>query len=373
MHILIPTGIFHPESGGPATYLYRLIPELLARGHTAEVITFGEDTTTGYPYPVTRIPRNHLAVRNWRYYRAVQQRLKHADLVFINSLGLPLPRIRQPKLLKVVGDLAWERALYRGLLPPTEDIDHFQTARYTPMINWLKYSRARDAQRADQVIVPSNYLRQMVIGWGVLPQRVKTIYNALEPIQTDTRATNRASLGLPENVPLLLTVARLTAWKGIDRVLQAMADLPDVHLVIAGTGATMDELQQLTHQLNLTQRVKFLGKVPHEQLGNYYAAADYTLLYSGYEGLSHVILESLNLGTPVIASDKCGNPEIVQPGVNGFLAPYPDVAALRQVIAQACAGETPRQIRTTTRLDLDKFGWQRLVNETIGVMETLIK
>ena len=61
-------------------------------------------------------------------------------------------------------------------------------------------------------------------------------------------------------------------------------------------------------------------------------AADGLALYSGYEGLSHTLLECLQLGTPVLASDKGGNPELVRDGVNGVLVPHVDLEALWQGI-----------------------------------------
>ncbi len=370
MHILVPTGIFHPESGGPATYLYRFLPELQKRGHSVEVITFGEGDTKNYPYPVFRIPRTHILKRNWQYYQAVKSRLPHANAVFINSLGIPLPPIQQPSVLKIVGDRAWERAINRGWIPPTEDIDRFQTAFYRhPLIHYVRWSRAKEAKTADYIIVPSEYLRRMVIGWGVPPEKVKTIYNALESTPLSPHVLrNRADLKLPEN-PLLLTVARLTAWKGVDSILQALVKLPQVFLVVAGDGPMLPELKQLATHLGIAERVRFLGKISHADLAHYYAVADYTLLYSGYEGLSHVILESLNAGTPVIASDKCGNPEIVRDGQNGFLASYPDVTALEQTIARAFEGDTAQKIRQNQLLDKEKFGWARLVDETIQTLE----
>ncbi len=367
MHILVPTGIFHPEPGGPATYLYRFLPELLQRGHTVEVVTFGEGQTESYPYPVTRIPRTNIFHRNWQYYRAVKEKLPRADRVFINSLGIPLPKIHQPTVLKIVGDRAWERAVNRGWIPPTEDIDHFQTAHYGLKVSYVKFSRSREARRVQQVIVPSHYLRQMVIGWGVLPERVKTIYNAIEPLPSES--VTRQALHLPEEKPLLLTAARLTAWKGVDAILNAIESLPDIMLVVAGDGPMLEELKQQAEALNLAERVRFLGKIPHRELLKYYQVADYTILYSGYEGLSHVLLESLNAGTPVIASDKCGNPELVQHGQNGFLAPYPDVDALRAVITRAFEGNTPHRLRQNPLLDREKFSWARLVEATIQVLE----
>lgn len=368
MHVLVPTGIFHPEAGGPATYLYHFLPELITRGHTTSVITFSDDPGDGYPYPVTRIPRSNIIRRNWAYYRAVRKELPNADVVFVNSLGIPLPRIKQPVVLKIVGDRAWERAINRGWISPSEDIDDFQTKNYGRLVNWIKNSRSREAQRADRIIVPSDYLRRMVMGWGVPDERIRVIYNAFEAVSSDEERPSRSELDLPDG-PLLLVAARLTAWKGVDALLTALVDLPDVHVIVAGTGPEFDSLQKLAADLSLGERVHFLGNLPHDDLRRYYAAVDYTVLYSGYEGLSHVILESLNAGTPVIASAKCGNPEVVVDGQNGLLVPYKDVGALKSALQHAFSDDTPQRLRAGVGIDPDRFAWGRLVEQTMSILE----
>ena len=111
-------------------------------------------------------------------------------MVYVNSLGIPLPRIPQPMVLKIVGDRAWERAINRGWVPPDEDIDAFQTRKYAQIVNWIKQSRSREAMRADKVIVPSDYLRRMVMGWGVPDARIRVIYNAFEAAPSDGEQTH---------------------------------------------------------------------------------------------------------------------------------------------------------------------------------------
>jgi glycosyltransferase involved in cell wall biosynthesis len=370
MHILVPTGIFHPEAGGPATYLYHFLPELQARGHTVEVITFSDDApSTAYPYPVRRIPRTHLLHRNWVYHQAVKERLPQADLVYVNGLGLWLPTFKQPSIIKIVGDRAWERSMNRGWIAPDEDIDRFQLRRYSPLIQWIKRGRTKEAQAVDRVIVPSHYLKRMVIGWGVRSERIEVIYNAFEAASDSGPKVSRAELGLPTDQPLLLMVARLTAWKGLDALLKALTDLPAIHLVVAGDGPMLMAWQALASQLGLAERVRFLGDLPRQQVQAYYQAADYTVLYSGYEGLSHVLLESLSVGTPVIASAKGGNPEVVKHGENGLLVPYKNVEALRQALHQAFEGDTPQRLRAGAHLEAERFRWSGLVEKTIALLE----
>jgi glycosyltransferase involved in cell wall biosynthesis len=372
MKIFVAAGIFHPESGGPATYLYRLLPELLARGHEVRVLAFGDDPVAEYPYPLRRIPRRRLPRRMLHYARAAWPEVRRADLVFINSLGLPLVGdSHRPRVLKVVGDLAWERAVNKGWISPTEDIDAFQHRRYDPRVQLVQAQRAREVRRVDRVIVPSQYLRAMVIGWGAPPENVQVIYNALAPHATATAlgpAEVRDRLRLGDG-PLLLTVARLVPWKGIDHLLRAVTRLPDVRLLVAGDGPDEARLRALAASEGVADRVTFLGRVHHERLALYYRAADYFVLYSGYEGLPHVVLESLLAGTPVIASDKGGNPEVVRHGENGLLVPYIDVDALAATLDQALSGDIRARLAARTGEGLDRFDWPTLVETTISALE----
>jgi glycosyltransferase involved in cell wall biosynthesis len=375
MHIFVASGIFHPEAGGPATYLYRLLPEIVARGHHVRVLAFGGAPTAGYGYPLTRIPRRALPVRWLDYARAARPEISRADLIFINSLGLPLVGAqRKPRVLKVVGDLAWERAVNKGWIPPTEDVDVFQRGRYPLRVRLIQAQRAREVHRMDRVIVPSHYLREMVIGWGAPPERVQVIYNALAPdaqASTISQADARAQLGLDADVPLLLTVARLVPWKGIDHLIRAIRAVPDVRLIVAGEGPDEARLRAITEAEQVAGRVTFLGRVARERLGLVFRAADYTVLYSGYEGLSHTLLESLLAGTPVIASDKGGNPEVVRHNENGLLVPYVDQDALTGTIRAALAGDTHARLAAHAGDGLERFAWTALVDETVGLLESL--
>jgi D-inositol-3-phosphate glycosyltransferase len=131
----------------------------------------------------------------------------------------------------------------------------------------------------------------------------------------------------------------------------------------------MPALTALASEHGVSNRAVFLGQVPHERLATYYRAADFTILYSGYEGMSHVLLESLGLGTPVIASDKGGNREVVQHGVNGLLAPYPDPAALVETIRAAFEPRTHGTLNAHARSGLDRFDWTQTVQQTITILE----
>lgn len=373
-NLLIATGIFHPETGGPATYLYELLPRLQPLGWHVQVLTYGQPVAQTYPYPVQRIPRYAFPRRQLAYALAARSQMRQADLVYQHTLTLPVSGVRVPRILKIVGDQAWERAIRQGWIAPTEDIDRFQRQRYSGLTAIQQAARSHEARVMDGVIVPSHYLKQMVVGWGVEPNRVQVIYNALPPAimgEASTQAEARARLGLDAG-PLLLTAARLNPWKGVDHLLHALSTGPEIRLLVAGDGPERPHLEALSGQLGLTGRVTFLGNLPREQLAHYRSAADYFVLYSGYEGLSHAMLESLYSGTPVIASDKGGNPEVITHGVNGLLVPYIQREALSAALVEAFQPGKRDQLAAQTAHGLERFDFERMVTQTAAYLERFV-
>jgi glycosyltransferase involved in cell wall biosynthesis len=171
----------------------------------------------------------------------------------------------------------------------------------------------------------------------VPPDKVQRIFNAYHgPAAADVRETPaeaRARLGLPEGPRYLLTVCRLMNWKRVDGILRALAELPgDVHLLVAGDGDMQAEWQRLAVELAVAERTRFLGNVPHSEIAYLVRAAEIFVLNSEYEGLSHTLLEVQALGTPIVASGVCGNPEVVEDGVNGLLVDPRDHASLRRAL-----------------------------------------
>ncbi|MBA3869903.1 MAG: glycosyltransferase family 4 protein [Anaerolineae bacterium] len=377
--LFVAAGIFHPESGGPATYLYELLPELQKMGWQPHVVTYGAGDTTAYPYPLTRIPRRPLPIRLAHYGLAAFPLLRWADLVYVHTLDLPLIGGNAKRVVKMVGDQAWERSIRKGWIPPTEDIDTFQMKDYGGVVSTQKAARARQMQAMDGVIVPSQYLKQMVTGWGVDEAKINVVYNALPPHMLSapetgsslTQADARKQLNLPD-APTLLTAARLTAWKGVDHLISALQHIPDVRLIVAGEGELLDSLKAQAEAAGMTNRVSFLGKISRDKLAIYMKAADYLALYSGYEGLSHTLLESLLAGTPVIASDKGGNPEVVQHNVNGLLVPYVDVPALTAALQTAFRSGERERLAANSRTGMERFQFATMVKHTSDVLESYL-
>lgn len=369
--LFVASGIAYPESGGPATYLHQILPALQAQGWQIRLQAYGDPHPIPSPYTIRRIPRRAFPLRLMHYALSAHESLRWADVVYTHTIDLPLYSIRSaPHIIKIVGDQAWERCVRRTWISPDVNIDAFQTGDFGRIVHQQRLSRNRQVRAHDAVIVPSAYLGRMVAGWGVPDERIHVIYNALPPLPQDAPdvQTLRARYQLPD-APFLLTASRLETWKGIDHTLHALHHLPDLHYIIAGDGTDEARLRQLARPLG--ERVRFLGRVTRADLYALMSMAQYFVLYSGYEGLSHVLLESLRAGTPVIASDKGGNPEVVRDGINGRLVPYGasgDADALLNVLRQSLTIDVRAHLAHNTSAGLGRFDFATMVTQTDALL-----
>ena len=375
-NLFIASGIFHPESGGPATYLHEILPHLQERDWDVRLVTYADRADMGgeYPYPVTRIPRVGLLKRTAAYRAAARPLLEWADVTYLHTLGLPLRGGKSPRVVKIVGDLAWERAVRKGWIAPTTDIDDFQKGTNSVPAALGKMARSREARQMSGIIVPSEYLKRMVIGWGVPPNNVQVIYNAM-PLHASVlphkRDVLRHTLGFTD-APTIVTVGRILPWKGVDHLITAISQIPDVRLIVAGDGDLLPALKAQAEALKVADRVTFLGKVPRAQVDQLMRAADYTALYSGYEGLSHTLLESLRAGTPCIASAKGGNPEVIRHDENGMLVPYVNIEALIETIRAAIVPGVREKLAANTQNGMERFTFERMVEATDKALKAFV-
>jgi phosphatidylinositol alpha-1,6-mannosyltransferase len=167
-----------------------------------------------------------------------------------------------------------------------------------------------------------------------------------------------------------LTVARLTPWKGVDRVIALLPRLrecmPSVQLVVVGDGPERINLQRLAKQLEVSDSVSFTGQVPQDQVALYLRAADVFALYSGYEGLPHIVLEAMLAGTPVVASAKGGIPEVIKDGETGRLVAWGDEVRLHDALLEVLS-DTEKAASWVERAQAwvkRHFSWPGLVERT---------
>ena len=387
--ILVVSNLFPPDIGGPATYVPRIAAELAARGHRLAVVGGAPpewrpgQADEPWPFRVARISRGlPLPRRLGVAARTLGRAARQADVLYVQGLAGPemvavgIGRLlRKPVALKIVGDNAWEYAIRKGLT--ADGIDAFQHATYGPRLRAVRALVHGYARQVSRLIVPSDYLKGIVQGWGVPPERVRVIRNALTAVPSSeddrrrARREVRAALGLEG--PLLVTSARLYPWKNLDFLIRLMTRLrPDLTLAIVGGGPERAWLEAEAAAAGVAGRVRFTGSVPHATVQDYLRAADVFVLNTRYEGLSHVMLEAMAAGAPVVASAVGGNPEVVQDGVNGLLVPLDGAAAIARAVDSllddpALAG----RLRARAAHDVLAYRWDELVARTATTLEEL--
>ena len=208
---------------------------------------------------------------------------------------------------------------------------------------------------AAAVVGVSSALRDVLLELGAAPDKAFTLRNGVE---TDVftpqpdRDAIRARLGLSRKT--LISVGYLIDRKGHHRTIEAMKQLPEFELIIVGEGPDRGKLQAQIDQSGLADRVRLLGPQPHAGLPALYSAADAMVLASSREGWANVLLESMACGTPVVASNLWGNPEVVQSRAAGVIyspnTPEGIVAGVRNLFANLPS-------RDATRAYAESFSW----------------
>jgi len=163
---------------------------------------------------------------------------------------------------------------------------------------------------------------------GVAEDRIGLIHTTAD--FQDAAPVPRASLGTPEDAPVMLALARLHWKKGLDTLLEALARLPGYHAWIAGEGPLEDELKAQAERLGVADRAKFLGW--RNDRGALLAACDAVVFPSRYEPFGTVTVDAWAAGRPLVAADAVGPAAYVVDGENGLLVPKDDVSALREAM-----------------------------------------
>ena len=283
---------------------------------------------------VRRLPKG---IRHITYFFSLIKKVRGCQLILAQdtvSVGFPallLSKIFRKRLfVRVPGDYAWEQSVQR--FGVTDGIDEFQGKKYGYRVEFLRYIQKSVAKNADVIISPSEYLKRIVESWGVGMDKVRVIYNSFNRQKEigESREELRKDLGLSGMT--VITAARLVPWKGIGGLIDVILSLDNVTLLIAGDGPLKDELCRSIGDKGVSQRIKMLGELNKDTLHRYIRASDLFVLNTAYEGLSHLLLEVMSIGTPVVTTRVGGNPELIVDEENGVLVEYGNQAELRRAI-----------------------------------------
>jgi teichuronic acid biosynthesis glycosyltransferase TuaC len=250
------------------------------------------------------------------------------------------------------------------------------TARGTDLNLISEYRRPRrlileTAKAAAASIGVSQALVDRLEALGAAREKTFVFRNGvdLERFKPENKWRARQKLGLP-NLPTILSVGNLLELKGHHIAIEALRLLPDdTNLIIVGSGPEKERLERRVTELELSDRVRLVGQIPNDELRWLFSAADALALCSSREGWPNVLLESMACGTPVIATNIGGVPEIIRTATAGRLmeSRTPDALAKSfRDLMKNCSSQSD------LRIFASNFGWNTISQAQIKLFKSII-
>jgi glycosyltransferase involved in cell wall biosynthesis len=330
MRVLHVIPSISPRRGGPSAVIFPMVGALRARGIEVEIATSDEDAESSY---LSSVPREqYYDVPVWyfsrwspffrplrdytyspRFVAWLKRNVGSYDLIHVHAIFSHIP------------SMAMRVARESGvpyISRPLGQLGHWplrQSAQRKRLyLQWLEHRNLRDAgslhftsesERGEAAAVVS------VDRGAVIPHGID-----LPEIHPDARARLRAELGLTSDQKAVLFLGRLHAKKGLDLLVQALADLPEPRpvLLIAGEGDHRGEIERLAIRMGVDRQLRWLGHVTGERKQLCLQGADLFALTSHHENFGVAVLEALAAGTPVLISNRVAlADEIAEPVGHG--------------------------------------------------------
>ncbi|MDD5589871.1 MAG: glycosyltransferase family 4 protein [Candidatus Portnoybacteria bacterium] len=375
MRVLITTGIFPPDIGGPATQIEYLASGLSRRGFSVSVLTYGAPEKKVRPFLLFAVSKVWPAgLRHFLYFFKLFFLARRSDLIYTTDLYSPgyysmlaAKFWRKKLVVRFAGDSAWETAQNRG--ETQDDIVSFQEKKYSAAIEKMKERRKKIMLAADAVIAVSEFMKNLAVKIGVASGKIKVVYNSIDFLPSPPAWHD------PQE-PVLVFSGRLTPWKGVEMLVRILDKIkekyPEIIFEILGGGSEKEKLQKLSRELGLEKNINFQGRVSEEESHRIFARSSVFVLNTNYEGLPHSVLNAFRVGLPVITTPVGGNPEVVQSGVNGLLVPYNDERAWEEAIFKMLEDNFLREkFSIEGKRTLEKFKWENVLQKTSELFKSL--
>jgi glycosyltransferase involved in cell wall biosynthesis len=338
--------------GGSERHLLTLLPALAERG--IDPVFVGLDDPAWDPsafyraltVPALRLrsPRDVDPLLFARLVRRLRADVVHTHLVHADLYGGLAARLRGAHLVTT-----------------KHNDDPFRSGPF-------RYVERGLTRLADRVIAITDALRTFTIERvGVPSEKVQTIHYGLDGLPAAWG--DNPPDDVPDDARVLLAVSRLTAQKGIDVAIRALADLPaDTVLVVLGEGPERATLERLASDIGVDARVVLPGRVP--DVAAWLHRARLLVHPARWEGFGLGVLEAMLAGLPVVASNVSSLPELVADGETGILVPPDDAAALARGIAEAL--ERPELGSAGVARARSEFSVAQMADRTAAVYADLV-
>ncbi len=280
-----------------------------------------------------------------------------AEMVWLGSLGRRFPYVATYH----------QDVLFRGLLRFPERLHHWLIGRRVLWGAAGIIATSLDYARASRL---AEFVRQGLV--VEVPNGVDG--TRFHPGLDGASLRRRYGLGAEERVVLFVgALDQAHYFKGVSLLLRAVANLPDVRLLLVGEGNLRVAYQAQAAELGLGERAVFCGRVPDEELAAHYALGDLLALPSVTmgEAFGVVLLEAMACGKPVIASDLPGVRSVVSDGVDGLLVQPGDVEGLAGSIRSLVDDpERRREMGERGRAKVEaQYDWSVVIPRLVEIYE----
>lgn len=359
MRVVLATGIYPPEIGGPATYVRELSRALRAKGIEVKIVAYGAPAPGDAADGVTRVSRNGGPIGRYvRYARALREGSKGCDVIeaFSSvSVGVPLwlAHLKGPKkILRLGGDFLWERATDAG---ETKGLREWYEGRprYMGFMNGLlrtfdTLAFSTEFQEALFRRVYANLPVTAVIE-NVSPAGTPVVHAAHKPFR-------------------LLSLGRFVAFKNLASLVEAMPSLPGCSLTFVGSGPTEATLRARVSALGLAGRVSFLPPAHGEEKAAIFREHDLLVVPSTTDISPNAALEARAAGLPVLLTQETG---LGRASLDGMVTARLGTPADIAEAVEDCASKY-RTLAERAAQPLPARGWPTLADEHVALFTSLL-
>lgn len=334
--VSILSGIYPPDSGGPATFAVAFSDFARSAGYQTKVISLTngssivEESANQYLKLVSR--RLGLLLRTGAVVGNIAKLFSQNSRVIANGLFietyLASLLTRKPYTVKVPGDIVWERAINSGVTQL--EVRDFQSSTLNLKYRFFRLLFTRSILRANMVLVPSPLLYELCLTWGAAQDKIRMIYNSV-----DVDFYSPSSLA--EKIYDCIVVNRLVAWKNVEEIILA-CDVLNLSLLIVGDGPEMSNLVKVANKSR--NRVAFTGNVSKNDLLGYLQSAKIYILNSTADATAYSLLEARSCGLIAVANIKTGASEVIEHQVDGYLTESTSQSELESVISSLLSRST---------------------------------
>lgn len=370
MKIVLATGIYPPQIGGPATYVRNLAVELTASGHDVTVVTYGRKTceVVSSKWQVTVVPLGMPILRWFAYAKALRSAGEDADIMYAFSsvsCGVPLwlSGLKKPKrILRLGGDFLWERYTDGGGRKSLRE--WYEAGGWG--VGGGKWMMKKLLLQFDHIVFSTEFQQEIYEKSYADLSKHSVIENACEltthhspPAYRTGRLTTHK-----HHAPFrLLFMGRFVGFKNLFTLIDAVREMSDCVLTLVGEGPLDDRLRDHAERSGLHHRVRFVGPVYGEEKSEIFAMHDLLILPSLTEISPNVALEAAAEGLPVLLTDEHGLSERLLSYID--VAPLKTVAQIRIAVRDArehplCSSESAHERTWKTVMQEHEKLFQRM-------------